>query len=119
MPRSLSVPARLYQPGEYGPFQLNGFTNANTDRLVLRVSWEDWPETPQLFSVVAAWDDGTEARFDVSGGRPRKRGGGFADEWVGVIGVRRTGNGKGKVSKADVSLTVHEPFRAAINLAAE
>jgi hypothetical protein len=51
MARTLTRASQVYQPGLYGPFSVDGFTNADTERLVATLTVEGWPDDPVVMVV--------------------------------------------------------------------
>jgi hypothetical protein len=119
MARSFSRPSALYQPGTYGPFVINGFNANNTDYLVLSLSIEGWPvaEAP-LISGRLLWDSGDGAEFTFNSPRLDPRTGQMPTQASVRVEVPTRGTGRQPVGAATATLTLHQPLRTAITLAA-
>lgn len=123
MPRTLSVASRLYEPGVYGPFSVDKFTNVNTDALRSTFTVENWPhEIDPLFRVTMKWDNGDSATAHVSGRQLEKDGSQKASISF-TFNVRKipnngSNNGKAKVEGGEIELEAFHPFRTAITFGA-
>lgn len=128
MPRRMQIAAALYEPNpdgtprQYGPFQLNQFTNANTDALAITASVEpDWPNDTgiHLFRVRAEWDTGDAAEWIVHGGL-RNRDGTPATSITLRVEVPREGNQSRKagVAAGNVTMWALHPFTTAFTIEA-
>lgn len=115
MPRGNSVPSRNYSPGVYGPFSVDGFTEADTTKLRVTMTAEAWPDVPKVADVTLTWGNGTGASFGIAG-RSLNRDGTLRSTVVLEVDVPRDAGGQ--VSSGTASMTVHSSFRTAITIQA-
>ncbi len=111
MARTFSRPQQSYPAGTYGPFSVDSFTNANTDRLVLDLTVVGWPNATPLMQIEILWDTGGGARFDVSGPQV------LPSVSFGVS-VPKDGGQKRNVSGGTVTIRTFATITTAINLGA-
>ena len=123
MPKTLSRPSQLYQPGVYGPFSVDQITNANTAALEWSASIENWPTDPTTLLLKARllWDSGGGATWWIFGGRKNRDGTPATEirERVYVpVELDDTGNiRKGNVAGGSMQIEVFVPLRSAITFA--
>ena len=119
MPRDLSVPEQLYQPGEYGPYAVDQFTNANTDFLELVLSVVNWPTASPLMELFMRWESDASFRFVVPwvNGQLDKLGNPITEARF-RIAVPQLANGKAAVTRGSVHARLFQPIRTAITLQA-
>jgi hypothetical protein len=57
-----------YAPGEYGPFAIDSFTNANTTALRLTITQTTpWPDVADAVDVLMTWSNGSQAYTPLPG----------------------------------------------------
>ena len=123
MPRTISRPSQTYQPGTYGPFNVDQLSNANTDALEWSATIEGWPSDPTvlLFKATLAWDTGGGATWHIYGGR-KNRDGTPATEVRERIFTPVESNGAGGVRKGQIgggsfTVEVFQPVTTAFTIA--
>lgn len=119
MPRRLSVPSQVYEAGTYGPLSVDSFTNANTEKLVLTLTCEGWPQDADpLLTVMLLWDTGHGVRVPIPGRQVNKDGSPKTSVHVEVDVPRVAGGKKGKVAGGAVTVDAHAALRTAVTLEA-
>lgn len=118
MARSRTISERLYLPGSYGPFSVDSFTSANTERLELRLTQVNWPEGVPLMRIQIAWDSGDAATFEVAGVTPDIETGEPLSQVNFWFTVPRTSSGKRNVAGGSVSVELYQLLRTAITVTA-
>jgi hypothetical protein len=123
MPRTINVPLNTYQPGNYGPYNINGFNANNTDTIQLYMTVEaDWPDVPIIATVIIETDNGAKIEVNVPG-RPKNKDKTPMSVFAPSVGLPwdTIGNNapvKRGVAGASASAIVYEPFSTAITLTA-
>jgi len=113
VPRTLSVPSSTYQPGSYGPFQINGFNANNSDKMVLTMTVDGWPAVDEdIFKLRLEWEDGNFAEFGVIGNQ------GAATEATFTFNYPHDVDGKRPNNRAFASMEVYQAFTTAATLEA-
>lgn len=67
MARSIQVSENTYAAGTYGPFNLDSFTNNNTDAIVMTMTVVGWPAIAALMIVTLKYNNGDGAVFSITG----------------------------------------------------
>ena len=124
MARTFSAPLQTYQPGVYGPYSVNQLTNANTDRLEVRMTiGPDWPKDPNqaVVRIDALWDTGGGASWTFNGDLKNQDQTPRTEILVWVqVPVEGDGAGgvqKGQVGGGNVRFEVFAPITTAVTLA--
>jgi hypothetical protein len=76
MARTINIPLNTYQPGNYGPFTVNGFNSNNTDYILLTMTVDGtWPLTQDiLFKLDMLFGESGGASYEVVGDQRDKFG---------------------------------------------
>jgi hypothetical protein len=102
MARTFSRAAQNYPAGVHGPFAVDGFTNANTERLHFRTTVENWPDVPLALELRIRWDTGDGGDFTWAG-RPRNKDGSLATAVHAYVDVPRVADQDGRAVKMEVA----------------
>lgn len=117
MARTLTVPARDYVAGNYGPFRVDGFVRGNTDWLELMLTVEAWPAASPILTGAMRWDGGDGVDFAISHPSTERDGTPRTIHRVRV-GVPQTPSGKAAVTSGTITLALALPIRTALTLTA-
>ena len=145
MPRKFSQRSRLYGAGVYGPFNVDNFTRNDTEKLVMTLTVEDWPDVPlAVRASIMFWDPDHEVTIpgppdpvtgdptyevvkeplQVGGGiftwpgRPTGWDGALMAEVTAEVQVPRIGGEKARVAQGQVTMEAVVPVRSAVTLEA-
>lgn len=114
MARTLTRNSQAYAPGTFGPFSIDSFTSANTDKIeVVMTNVNNWPVVaggPPLFTLTIKWNTGEGGIFREFAVLHTEKDGTTPQTQVtyGSM-VPRRATGKAVVSSGTVSI---ESFRA-------
>lgn len=124
MARMFSAKSRIYAPGSYGPYAVDGFTEADTTALQWTMSVEGWPldRTLKLATVTMKWDNGAYQVSDIYGG-PRDMSGKPLTQIVGTLYLPMEADANGNPISAaaaagDVRVDVYVSLKTAITFTA-
>lgn len=117
MARTFSLASRNYAAGAYGPFDVDSFTSADTDWLLLEFSVENWPAHDALITGQMRWDSGDGADFAIRSPVRDRSGNPLAVARVRV-GVPQTPDGKAAVTTGTVSMRTALALRTAVTVTA-
>lgn len=124
MAKVFSAASKLYGIGSYGPFSVNGFTEADTKALRWTMSVEGWPtdRSLKLMTVLMKWDNGAYQLTDIYGGQTDMRGTPLT-QVSGQLSLPMEADANGNpVSAAaaagTISIQVYVPVQTAVTFAA-
>jgi hypothetical protein len=115
MARSVSQPSRTYQPGNYGPFAVDGLTNSDTVYLEMTITQNaanPWPDQDMVGVIHMAWNDGSAADFNLSGVWKNRDG---TRRYTAVL---RLSPPSQTVTDGSISFTVNVAVECALSLVA-
>lgn len=119
MARTFRRNSREYTPGTYGPFSLDSFTQNDTDRIVLTLTRENWPQQDGIARISITYQTGEGCIFDVSGIPPVYPDGSSPTTFKVSCNVPKITDGvKQTVASATATMEVFQTLRTAIDVEA-
>ncbi len=99
MARTFNIPTQTRPAGVYGPFSVDSFTSANTDRLVLTLTASGaWPTADPMLRIDMAWSNGTTWSDTIPGPQPN-------NPLTWALGIPKVGDGKVAVVSGQITIT--------------
>lgn len=119
MARTFRRNSREYTPGTYGPFSLDSFTQNDTDRIVITLTRESWPQVDNIARITVTYQSGGGCVFDISGIAPSSPSGVPQTTFKASCNVPKVTDGnKQVVSSATATLEVFQTLTTAIDVEA-
>ena len=117
MARVFSRNAQFYNPGTYGPFNIDSFTKNDMDEIEVTLTVDNWPAVETIATLTLSTDSGSSMTVNVPG-QPKNRDGTPATVFKVRLGIPTDNGVKRNVANATLTATVLERFRTAITLQA-